>query len=218
MAGAALPKLVEVYLPLLVSTTTQYWGDAPQPWIMAAQVEKETCITLTHSKCWSPLAELKTSRENGIGFGQATRAYNPDGSIRFDKISELRLANPEALKDWNWSTRYDPKLQMRGLVLADMKSWARFKPLASDEMNAWRFTLSGYNGGDGAVLKSRLACKAKLGCDPTVWYGNVESTLNKSRVKWNGYGQSAYEINTGYVRRIELRAPDYRKKWESYGK
>ncbi len=60
MAGAALPKLVEVYMSLLVSTTAQYWGDAPQPWIMAAQVEKETCITLTHSKCWSPLAELKT--------------------------------------------------------------------------------------------------------------------------------------------------------------
>ena len=92
--GAAIPRLAEVYLSLLVSTQQQYWPAAPEPWMMAAQVEKETCITLTHSKCWSPRAELKTSRENGIGFGQATRAYNADGSIRFDKISELRAAHP----------------------------------------------------------------------------------------------------------------------------
>lgn len=214
--GAAIPKLAEVYLGLLVATQQQYWPAAPEPWVMAAQVEKETCITLTHSKCWSPRAELKTSRENGIGFGQATRAYNSDGSIRFDKISELRAAHPAALRGWAWETRYDPELQMRGLVLADWMGFKRFKGLVNTDMDAWRFTLAGYNGGDGAVLQDRLACRTAPPCNPAVWYGNVELHSKKSRKPWKGYGQSAYEINRGYVRRVETRAPDYIPLWKKH--
>ncbi len=181
---------------------------------MAAQVEKETCRTLTHKQCWSPRAELKTSRENGIGFGQATRAYNANGTIRFDKISELRAQHPKALKEWSWENRYDPVMQMRGLVLADATSFKRFSKLAATPMDAWRFTLAGYNGGDGAVLQDRLRCTRVKGCDPKLWYGNVEIHSGKSRVKWNGYGESAYDINRGYVRRIETRAPAYKSPWE----
>ena len=181
---------------------------------MAAQVEKETCRTLTHKQCWSPRAELKTSRENGIGFGQATRAYNANGTIRFDKISELRAQHPEALKEWSWENRYDPVMQMRGLVLADATSFKRFSKLAATPMDAWRFTLAGYNGGDGAVLQDRLRCTRVKGCNPKLWYGNVEIHSGKSRVKWNGYGESAYDINRGYVRRIETRAPAYKSHWE----
>lgn len=211
---AAMPKLAEVYLPLLIATATTTWPSAVEPWVMAAQIEKETCISLTHSKCWSPRAELKTSRENGIGFGQFTRAYTASGDIRFDKISELRDANPKELSGWGWENRYDPEYQMKALILADAKSYARFASLAATPMDAWRFTLSGYNGGDSAVLKSRLMCKAVKGCDPGVWYDNVELYSNKSRVKWQGYGQSAHDINRGYVRRIEARAPFYRLHWE----
>ena len=213
---SALPKLVEVYIGLLISSTNTLWADAHQPWIMAAQVEKETCITLTHPRCWSPRAELKTSRENGIGFGQATRAYNADGSIRFDKISELRAAHAE-LKNWNWETRYDPALQMTGLVLANRNTYRKFAKLTPDPMEAWRFSLSAYNGGESAVMKSIISCKSKQGCDHKKWYGHVESTLVKSRVKWKGYGQSAYEINTGYVKRVERRASAYEPAWIMYG-
>lgn len=211
--SAPIPANAEIWFALLVSTAQTYWADARMPWIMGAQIEKETCITLKHSKCWTPLAELKTSRENGIGFGQATRAYNADGSIRFDKISELRQAHTAALGDWSWARRYDPVLQMRGLVLADMTSFKRFSALAETPLDAWRFTLAGYNGGDGAVLKDRLRCKAVVGCNPKIWYGNVEVNSTKSRAKWKGYGQSAYEINRGYVRKVEARAPDYKIYW-----
>lgn len=213
--GAAIPALAEVYLGLLVATQQQYWPSAPSPWMMAAQVEKETCITLKHSKCWSPRAELKTSRENGIGFGQATRAYNADGTIRFDKISELAETNPAALGGWNWETRYNPEWQMRGLVLANHSGFKRYHLLAASPMDAWRFTLSGYNGGDGGVLKDIRACKSTPNCDATKWYGNVELHSSKSRKPWNGYGASAYDINRGYVKRIETRAPDYKPHWET---
>ena len=213
---AAIPALAEVYLGLLVATQQQYWPTAPEPWVMAAQVEKETCITLKHKRCWSPRAELKTSRENGIGFGQATRAYNADGTIRFDRMADLRKAHPKALGDWTWENRYNPELQMRGFVLGDSMGYKRFRPLASTDMDAWRFTLAGYNGGDGAVLKDRMTCKAKPGCNPGVWYSNVELHSNKSRKPWQGYGQSAFDINRGYVKRIEGRAPDYKPHWEKY--
>ena len=211
---AALPKLAEVYLPLLMSVSAAQWPGGVEPWVMAAQVEKESCISLKHSKCWSPMAELKTSRENGIGFGQFTRAYNADGSTRFDKISELRAANPVELAGWSWDRRYDAVYQLKGLVLADSKSYSKFSKLAATPMDAWRFTLAGYNGGDGTVMQSRLMCSSVAACDKNVWYGNVELHSNKSRAKWKGYGESAFDINRGYVRKIEARAPYYKQHWE----
>jgi hypothetical protein len=184
---------------------------------MGAQVERETCVSFTHPKCWSPRAELKTSRENGIGFGQVTRAYNADGSIRFDKIAELRSQHKE-LKDWSWERRYDPRLQMTGLVLMNRSAWARFSPLAASPEDTWSFTLSGYNGGDGGVLKDRMLCAKVPGCDPRRWAGHVELHSAKSRTKWQGYGQSAYDINRGYVKQVMRRAPDYRESWGTWNR
>jgi hypothetical protein len=211
---AALPKLAELYLPMLMSVTAAQWPTAHEPWVMAAQVEKESCISLNHRKCWSPMSELKTSRENGIGLGQFTRAYNANGSIRFDKIAELREANPVALAGWNWDSRYDASYQLKGLVLANSKSYSKFNKLAASPMDAWRFTLAGYNGGDGSVMQSRLMCASNIGCNKSVWYGNVELHSNKSRAKWKGYGESAFDINRGYVRKIEARSPYYKQHWE----
>ena len=212
-----IPAAAHAFLPLLVALAGELWPSAHEPWTMAAQVEKETCITLTHKGCWSPTAELKTSRENGIGFGQITRAYNADGSIRFDKQAELRAAHQE-LRGWTWELRYDPRLQMTGLVLMDRSGWTRFEPLSATPDDTWAMTLSGYNGGDGGVLKDRLLCKKEPACDPTRWSGNVERYSTKSRAKWQGYGQSAYDINRGYVRRVLQRAPDYEPSWEAWKK
>lgn len=76
-----MPDLAYTYAPMLVMVQALLWPAAPQPEVMAAQIERETCITLTHRTCWSPRAELKTSRENGVGFGQVTRAYRADGTL-----------------------------------------------------------------------------------------------------------------------------------------
>lgn len=207
-----IPAAAKLILPMLVALQLELWPAAHAPWTMAAQVERETCITLTHPKCWSPRAELKTARENGIGLGQFTRAYNADGSIRFDKIAELRAQHKE-LRNWTWEQRYDPRLQATALVLMDRTGWARFAPLAATPQDTWAFTLAGYNGGDGGVMRDRMLCAREPGCDPMRWFGHVELYSTKSRVKWQGYGQSVYNINRGYVRQVLRRAPAYREEW-----
>ncbi len=120
-----IPTAAWTWAPVLIMVAGVHWPAAPTPERMAAQIERETCITLTHSKCWTPHAELKTARENGIGFGQVTRAYNTDGSIRFDKQAELRAQHPRDLGAWSWERRYDPMLQLIGLVLMDRTGHAR---------------------------------------------------------------------------------------------
>ena len=211
-AFAVLPALAAVHLPMLVDAQVRHWPRAPTPWVMAAQVEKETCITLKHARCWSPRAELKTARENGIGLGQITRAYNADGSIRFDKQAELREQHA-ALRDWTWERRYEPERQTLALVLMNRSEFARFTSLAATQVDVWSMTLAAYNGGTGAVLKDRLLCQRAPSCDPRRWAGHVELHSTKSRKPWNGYGQSAYDINRGYVRRVLQRAPVYQAAW-----
>ena len=195
--------------PMLMMVLGQHWAAAPLPELMMGQIERETCITLKHSKCFSPYAELKTSRENGIGLGQVTKAWDAAGNVRFDKQAELRAKYP-ALRGWTWELRYDAMYQLTGLVLMDKDGMKRYTPLANSPEDAWAFTLSGYNGGDGHVLKDRLLCKNTKNCDETKWFGNVELYSVKSKVKWQGYGQSAYDINRGYITQVFERAPVYR--------
>lgn len=206
-----IPPLAEVYLPLLVSTLSILWSTAPVPSFMAAQIEQETCVTLKSQRCWSPKAELKTSRENGIGFGQVTRAYTSSGSIRFDKQQEL-IAAHKSLKGWTWDTRYDPQYQMKALVELDR---SLFKDVSCADSNTDRikFALSGYNGGEKGVKQDQALCRNTPGCLPCVWDGNVETRSLKSKQKWKGYGQSAYDINREYVKNVwSVR----RAKYEPY--
>jgi membrane-bound lytic murein transglycosylase MltF len=69
---------------------------------------------------------------------------------------------------------------------------------------------SAHNGGYGGLTQERRMCAAVDGCDPDVWFGNVELHSTKSRVKWKGYGESAYSINRGHVRNVMIvRRPKY---------
>ena len=72
-----LPKIPDnavKVMPLLVSTIDQVWPTIPFKSFLAAMIEQESCISLTHSKCWNPRAELKMQREYGFGFGQTLLA------------------------------------------------------------------------------------------------------------------------------------------------
>lgn len=198
--GGDIPTGAVTYLPTLVSTQQEIWPDAPMPSFLAAQVEQESCITLTHPKCWNPRAELKTSRENGIGFGQFTRAYRADGSIRFDTISELAIAH-KSLRGWNWERRYDPHYQLTAIVEMDRALYARQRDTATDQ-DRLSFALSAYNGGPGGVLQDRRLCANTKGCDPSRWAGHVERTSLKKKVANKGYGKSFFEINREYVTNI----------------
>lgn len=212
-AAAGIPKGAVQYLPELVSVQQDIWPSAPMPSFLAAQVEQESCISLTHSKCWNPRAELKTKRENGIGFGQFTRAYKADGSIRFDKISEL-AATHKSLRGWSWANRYDPHYQLTAIVEMDKAIYGRQKGAAT-ERDRLSFTLSAYNGGEAGVLQDRRLCSNTRGCDSTRWLGHVAKTSLKSKVPHPGYKQSFYAINREYVTNVlDVR----RSKYEPYFK
>ncbi len=209
MGEVTIPVLAQIYLPLLIAAQTQYWPDVPQPHTMAGQVEQETCISMTHRKCWNPRAELKTSREYGFGLGQLTAAYRADGSVRFSAFGDARALHRD-LKGWTWEERYDPKRQLAALVLMDRSLYARLSPLAATERDAWAFTLAAYNGGTSGLLKDRLLCEQKQGCDPRRWFGNVEWTSVKAKTVASGYGKSFFEINREYVSRtLDQRREKY---------
>lgn len=214
-ARTFVPKGAEVYAPVLVEKQREVWPRAPEPYTLGGLVEQESCISLTHSKCWNPRAELKTAREYGFGFGQVTIAYRADGSERMNVFNELRRQH-DSLRDWTWANRYDPGYQLTAIVEMTLGIWRR---LAVDPgatvTDQWAFTLSSYNGGVGGLLQDRRLCSNTSGCDPSRWFGNVELTSLKSKVPQPGYaGQSWFEINRKHARNVlTLRRDKYKAFW-----
>lgn len=200
-----LPANAVRYMPTLKSEIAQYWPDMPMKSALGAQVEKETCITLKHSRCWSPRAELRTSRERGVGLGQITK------TSRFDALAELRAQYPQQLAGWSWDSDrlYDPALQLRALVLMDLRNFRMVTGAATGE-DRLAFAFAGYNGGIGGLSSDRIVCRATPGCDPGRWFGHVENTSRKAKVAASGYGESFFAINRRYVREILIvRRPRY---------
>ncbi|WP_139208938.1 MULTISPECIES: lytic murein transglycosylase [Pseudomonas] len=209
--AAEVPAQAKALLPVLVEQQQAIWPDAPMPEFLAGQIEQESCITLKHSKCWNPRAELKTSREYGFGLGQTTVAYKKDGSVRFNKWAELVAAYP-SLKGWSWANRYDAHYQLIAIVEMDKGLFKRQKGAATP-VDQLSFALSAYNGGTGGVLQDRRLCANTKGCDPARWRGHVSAHSLKSRKPQPGYGKSFYDINREYVTNIlDVR----RLKYEPY--
>lgn len=211
--AADVPPGALAYAPVLASVQARVWVEAPEPWTLAGQVEQESCISLKHPRCWNPRAELKTSREYGFGFGQLTVAYREDGSVRFNKFDEVRAAYP-SLKDWSWAERYRADYQLQALVELDRTLWSRSSWASSRPKERWAFTLAAYNGGMSGTLQDRLLCERTAGCDPAVWFENVEKTSLKTRRVNPGYGKSAFEINREYPRLVlTTRRAKYEQFW-----
>lgn len=198
---AGLPPGAVQNLPLLASTVEAKWPNAPRPSTLAGQIEQETCISLTHSKCFTSRAELKTSREWGVSFGQFTIAYDAKGKERFNSFEDVKKLDRE-LAAWQFSDRYNERYGMMAFVVR-MRSEFDWVKGAQDFTSQQAFALSGYNGGRGGVLQDRRLCAATKGCNPNVWYDNVEKTSYKSRIAPKGYGQSFYSINRGYVDNVQ---------------
>lgn len=208
-ARADVPERAKQHLPTLKAEQTRWWPDHPWPPMLGGMSEQETCVTLTHSKCWSPLAQLKTKREEGAGLGQITRAFHPDGRTRFDALAELKDRHP-ALRDLNWGNVYArPELQLRALVLKSHDDYLTFGPVRSI-VNRLVFQVAAYNRGVGGVQSERRLCQITEGCDPQLWWGHVEHTCTASRAPIYS-GRSACDINRSHVQRVvEVRAPRYR--------
>lgn len=178
--------------------------------MLGSLVEHESCISLTHSRCWNPKSRLKSQREEGAGLWQLTRAWRIDGSLRFDVISELRTKYPKDLYELNWSNVYTrPDLQMRAGILKSKENYEYFLK-TTDVNNALYFGDAGYNGGNAGVDRERAACKMASKCDYNVWFGNVERFCLKSTTALYG-NRSACDINRHHVKDVFLiRANKYK--------
>jgi hypothetical protein len=197
-----LPPLALEHLPTLAAEIRSYWPDMPQPPTLGAQVEQETCITLKSARCWNPRTELKTAREYGFGLGQITV------TARFDNFKEAKKLDA-SLAAWKWEDRYNAAYQLRTMVLMDRNGFRRlgFIPAAAERL---AMAYGAYNGGLAGVLNDRRVCAATAGCDEDRWFGHVESTSLKAKIKAAGYGKSFFEINREYVKNImQVRRPRY---------
>lgn len=193
-----LPAGFLKYGPVLSAEQRRYWPDHPNPALLAALIEQESCPSLKSKSCWNPSAKLKTQREEGAGMGQITRAYRADGSQRFDSLASARSAYLAELGEWSWDNVYTrPDLQIRAIVLMSRDAARQFR----DQPAVLQFGDAAYNGGVAGVQKERRACAVSEGCNPGWWFGNVANHCLKSRQPLYG-GRSACDINREHVTNV----------------
>lgn len=196
---SGLPPRSQEYLPILLEQSSVFWPELVWVSVLAAQIDTETCASPTSKMCWSPLARLKTSREEGFGLGQITRAWDAKGNIRFDALEELKQKHQEALEGWSWLNVSNALFQIRGVVLKNRDNF-RAVDFADTLLDQFAFMDAAYNGGLGGVLSERRICQRTSGCIPDLWFGNVENTSNKAKVAADGYGQGFFYINRNHVK------------------
>lgn len=195
--AAELPPRAAQYLPVLSAEIDARWPNVPQRDYLAGLVHHESGCPALKTKCWNPTSQLKTSREEGAGLGQLTRAWRPDGSLRFDALAEMRQQHP-ALTDLSWATIYQrPDLQLRAVVLKVRSDFAALSAV-SDRSERLRFADAAYNGGLGGLQRERRACGLQPSCDPQRWHGHVERVCLKSKAPLYG-NRSACDINRHHV-------------------
>lgn len=205
-----IPENAKKYIPVLDNELLRLWPEMPYPHYFGALIEQESCISLKHKKCWDPRAELKTSRELGVGFGQLTKAYRADGSVRFDTIADLNRKYKQELKDLAWSNVYQrPDLQIRAMTLLYKENYTALREVK----NPWQrlaMADAAYNGGLSGLRKDRLQCSLTQGCSAQTWFGNVELTCMKSKKPIYG-NRSACDINREHVQlTLEVRLDKYK--------
>lgn len=209
-----IPENANVYAPTLVQQQKLYWADHPTPYVLGGLVEQESCISLTYKSCWNPRSQLKTSREEGAGLGQITRAYDAIGNTRMDALKAMTSKYPVQLSGLTWDTVYTrPDLQLRAMVLQEHDSYVSVQRVVPDALDLDRlsFTDASYNGGYGGLSQDRRKCQLIKGCNPKVWFGNVEKSCSKSTQPIYG-NRSACDINREHVYSVmNLRSAKYKK-------
>jgi hypothetical protein len=181
-------KKAEPYLPTLKNIIQEYWKDVPMKETIPAQIEAESG--------WKVNAELRTSREHGVGFSQITIAFNKDGSVRFDNFKEAKRKYKE-LTDWNWNDKFNAKYHFTYLCLTDKSNFNNMSKLFTKNIDRWAGTLVSYNAGRGTVLNRRALCKITEGCNFNLWFGGCNTVKMKGEDKLL-YGQKLYEMRNKY--------------------
>lgn len=174
-------------------------------------IEHESCITLRHRRCWSPTSRLKSHREEGAGLGQLTRAFRPDGSIRFDSLTAMRNKHRQELYELSWNNVYQrPDLQIRTIVLM-IRDLDRSLQRVPDAFQRLHMVNAAYNGGLRDVLSGRRACGMAANCNPNIWFGHLDRHCMKSRRALYGT-RSACDINFAHTRDVFLNnLPKYQR-------
>lgn len=214
----ALAQSVDTYIPNnafkylvdVIVVQESIWPEIPKQEYIPALIEHESCISLTHSKCWNPKSRLKTKREEGAGLPQITRAYRSDGSLRFDSLQEMRLKYPQYLKELSWSNVYDRvDLQILFLVLHVRDNYQAYNIGDVTPLSALQFADASYNGGRRDLNRERTICRMTKGCDANQWFGHVEKYCVKSKLALYG-NRSACDINRHHVRDVFRRTNKYK--------
>lgn len=202
--GDPLPPRAREHLGTVLAQRVALWPSHPYPALMGGLIEHESCAS--KAKCWNPTSQLKTQREEGAGLGQLTRAYHPGGKLRFDALAEMRAQHPTLLGELSWDNIYQrPDLQIRAMVLKNRDNYSRLEKNVDEPLS---FADAAYNGGLGGVNKDIRACGLKPGCNPRIWFQNVEYTCTKSRSPIYG-GRSACDINRHHVNDVWMRSDKY---------
>lgn len=178
-----------------------------------ALIEQESCITIRHRRCWTSTAQLRSQREEGAGLGQITRAFRPDGSIRFDSLTEMVNRYRDELRGVNWSNIYiKPDAQIRIIILMIRDKNRRLFDVDTVEARL-HMVNAAYNGGLGGLQRERRACAIAANCDPDIWFGHVERHCLKSRRALYGT-RSACDINRTHVySTFNIRLPKYQARF-----
>lgn len=197
------------FAPVIKAEVEAHWPDLAWPHYVAALIAHESGCPALRS-CWSPTARLKTHREEGAGLGQLTRAWRPDGSLRFDALTDMASRHP-SLRGMTWANIYQrPDYQIRAVVLMGRENWVALR-LIEDHWERMAMTNAAYNGGLNGVRSDRRACQMAPGCDPQRWWGHVEKTCTKSKVPLYGK-RSACDINRDHsIHVIRKEMPKYRR-------
>lgn len=213
------PRAIELY-PSMRKELPEVFPAIPIAAYPLALIELESCITLKHPRCFSVTSELKTywadgtARENGVGLPQITRAWKQDGTVRMDTLASLKKLYPIQLKGVTWDTiRKSPDEQIRVMLLLLQDDYKNLYVIPNPTERL-KFTDSAYNGGRKDALAARKVCGLAKGCDPNVWFGNVEKYSVKSENVLYG-GRSPKEINNHHVRDVFLtRMPKFQKSFK----
>ena len=196
-----IPEKAFQYFPTIKSETSRLMPDIIYPHYFGALIEHESCISFKHKKCWTPEAELLSKREQGVGLLQITRTFRPDGSIRFDSLSDMRKAHMEELRELSWeNVKQRPDLQIRTMILMTRDNYKALFEVGNNE-DRLHMSDAAYNGGLRDLRKERLECGLAQGCDPDIWFGNVELKCIKGKEPLYGK-RSACDINRHHVKDV----------------